>query len=146
MYVILIGFLTVVLVLVCIFITLVILMQRPSANAGMGAALGGGASEQVFGAQAGNLLTKLTIYGLVAFFVLATLLYLMHISTLADSEATPAGIRDLQGEVQEGATLNAVEEAAEEQPTTAAETTDAAAEEVNAAEAPAVEPDTQPTQ
>jgi len=31
--------------LVCILVVLVILMQRPSANAGMGAALGGGAAE-----------------------------------------------------------------------------------------------------
>ena len=31
--------------LVCILVVLVILMQRPSANAGMGSALGGGAAE-----------------------------------------------------------------------------------------------------
>ena len=39
----------VLLILVCIIGVLVILMQRPSANAGMGAALGGGAAETVFG-------------------------------------------------------------------------------------------------
>ena len=46
--------------LVCILVVLVILMQRPSANAGMGSALGGGAAETVFGGESANVLSKMT--------------------------------------------------------------------------------------
>ena len=69
-----------VLVLICIFAVLVILMQRPSANAGMGAALGRGAAESVFGGDSANVLNKVT-YGLVSiFFVLCFGLYLGFIA------------------------------------------------------------------
>jgi len=71
---------TVILVLVSAFIVLIVLMQRPSANSGMGSALGGGAAESAFGAQTGNILTRATIVGCVAFFLLAFCLYLGHMS------------------------------------------------------------------
>ena len=67
---------TLVLVFVCLITVLVILMQRPSANAGMGAALGGGAAEQAFGGEAGNVLTKMTTWLIIAFFVLSFGLFL----------------------------------------------------------------------
>ena len=76
---ILIGIFTFVLIIVCILLVLVILMQRPNANAGMGAALGGGAAEGMFGGEAGNVLTKATVKLTVLFFVLAAGLYLGHI-------------------------------------------------------------------
>lgn len=66
-----IGFFTVLLVLVSLFMVLVILMQRPSANAGMGSALGGGLSESTFGAESANVLSRWTIYCAVAFFVIS---------------------------------------------------------------------------
>jgi protein translocase SecG subunit len=56
--------------LVCILVVLVILMQRPSANAGMGAALGGGAAETVFGGESANVLSKMTTTLTVILFVL----------------------------------------------------------------------------
>jgi preprotein translocase subunit SecG len=62
--------------LVCIFLVLVILMQRPSANAGMGAALGGGAAETVFGGESANVLSKMTTTLTVILFVLSFGLYL----------------------------------------------------------------------
>ena len=62
--------------LVCILVVLVILMQRPSANAGMGAALGGGAAETVFGGESANVLTKMTTTLTVILFVLSFGLYL----------------------------------------------------------------------
>lgn len=97
----LIGFLTVVLILICAFVTLVILMQRPSANAGMGSALGGGAQEQVFGADTGNVLTKWTIYGTAAFFILAFGLYLMHMSRIdASDQPQGAGISAIGADEQ----------------------------------------------
>ena len=62
--------------LVCILVVLVILMQRPSANAGMGSALGGGAAETVFGGESANVLSKMTTVLTVILFVLSFGLYL----------------------------------------------------------------------
>lgn len=79
---ILIGFFTVVLVLVSAFLILVVLMQRASSNSGMGSALGGGAAESALGGEAGNVLTRATIIGAVLFFALAFGLYLAHMSSM----------------------------------------------------------------
>lgn len=62
--------------LVCIIVVLVILMQRPSANAGMGSALGGGAAETVFGGESANVLSKMTTTLTVILFILSFGLYL----------------------------------------------------------------------
>ena len=62
--------------LVCVLVVLVILMQRPSANAGMGSALGGGAAETVFGGESANVLSKMTTTLTVILFVLSFGLYL----------------------------------------------------------------------
>jgi len=62
--------------LVCLLVVLVILMQRPSANAGMGAALGGGAAETVFGGESANVLSKMTTTLTVILFILSFGLYL----------------------------------------------------------------------
>jgi len=70
----------VLLFLVCILAVLVILMQKPSANAGMGAALGGGAAETVFGGESANVLTKFTSFLTVLLFVLSLGLYLAFVS------------------------------------------------------------------
>ena len=72
----LLGFGIVVLLLLSLFIILVVLMQRPSANAGMGSALGGGAAEQAFGAETGNILTKATVWSTILFFLLCFGLFL----------------------------------------------------------------------
>lgn len=73
---ILISIVMVALLVVCLLMAVIILMQKPSANAGMGAALGGGAAESVFGGEAGNMLLKYTIRIAVAFFVMSFLLYM----------------------------------------------------------------------
>ncbi len=65
-----------VLAFVCALTVIIILMQRPSANAGMGAALGGGAAEQAFGGEAGNVLTRFTTILIIAFFLLSFGLFL----------------------------------------------------------------------
>ena len=62
--------------LVCILVVLVIQMQRPSANAGMGSALGGGAAETVFGGESANVLSKMTTTLTVILFILSFGLYL----------------------------------------------------------------------
>lgn len=78
-----IGFLTFLLslVLVCtsLFIIVVILMQRPSANAGMGASLGGGAAESAFGSDTTKVLTTCTIRALITFFIVALALSMLNI-------------------------------------------------------------------
>lgn len=75
---ILLGILTFVLILVSLFLVLVVLMQK-SKDGGVGAALGGGATEAAFGADTTNVLSKSTIYAAVLFFVLAFVLYLGRI-------------------------------------------------------------------
>ncbi len=70
----------VLLFLVCILAVLVILMQKPSANAGMGAALGGGAAESVFGGESANVLTKITSFLTVLLFLLSLGLYLAFVA------------------------------------------------------------------
>ncbi len=72
----LLGIGIVALVLLSLFIILIVLMQRPSANAGMGSSLGGGAAEQAFGAETGNILTRSTIWATIGFFVVSFSLYL----------------------------------------------------------------------
>ena len=72
----LIGFGIVALIVLSLFIILVVLMQKPSANAGMGSTLGGGAAEQAFGSDAGNILTRATVWATIIFFVLCFLLFL----------------------------------------------------------------------
>lgn len=67
------------LVFLCAWLVLLILMQKPSANAGMGAALGGGAAESAFGGEASNVLTRWTVYGVVAFFLLTLSLTLAQV-------------------------------------------------------------------
>ncbi|MCD8483582.1 MAG: preprotein translocase subunit SecG [Verrucomicrobia bacterium] len=81
---ILITFLTFLLIIVSLFMVLVILMQRPNTNAGMGAAFGGGMTESAFGTETSNILTKATRYSAVAFFVLCLSLYLLHISKVSN--------------------------------------------------------------
>ena len=69
-------FLTTLLILLCLVIVLLILIQRTSG--GMGSALGGGAADQVLGAGSAAQLTKLTVWGILGFFILAVLLYVTY--------------------------------------------------------------------
>jgi preprotein translocase subunit SecG len=66
-----IGVLTVVLVLDCLFLMLLILMQLPKKEAGVGTAFGGAATDALFGSGGGNVLTKVTKYAAAMFFLLA---------------------------------------------------------------------------
>lgn len=68
------GALTV-LAFVSVLVVLFVLMQKPSANAGMGSALGGAASESVFGGEAAGILSKATVIFISAFFILCAVLY-----------------------------------------------------------------------
>lgn len=80
----LISLLTLVLLLISAFVVLIVLMQRTSQSGGMGAALGGGAAESAFGSETNNILTKGTIYGIIAFFLVALGLYLLYQAQAAE--------------------------------------------------------------
>lgn len=74
----LISLLTLFLLLISAFVILIVLMQKTSQSGGMGAALGGGAAESAFGSDTNNILTKGTVYGIIAFFLVALGLYLLY--------------------------------------------------------------------
>lgn len=86
-----------VLLLVCGLMTVIILMQKPSANAGMGAALGGGAAESVFGGETANVLLKYTVRVSVVFFVLSFILYLVCIAHNNAAPSTSIALPSLGG-------------------------------------------------
>jgi preprotein translocase subunit SecG len=74
----LIGFLTVVLVLDCLFLILLILIQLPKKEAGAGIAFGGAATDALFGAGSGTALTKITKYCAGLFLGLALFLSVLN--------------------------------------------------------------------
>jgi preprotein translocase subunit SecG len=73
-----IGLLTFALVVVCLAMILLVLIQLPKKEAGIGDAFGGAATDALFGAGSGNVLTKATKYAAVAFFVLALIVGIMQ--------------------------------------------------------------------
>ena len=68
-----IGLLMFALVLVAIALIFLVLIQLPKKDAGVGVAFGGGATDALFGAGSGTVLTKVTKYAAIAFFGLALL-------------------------------------------------------------------------
>ena len=74
---ILIHFILVLWIIVALLMVLVILMQRPKSE-GLGAAFGGGVTENIFGAQTTTVLTKITGWLAGAFFVLTFLLSVLY--------------------------------------------------------------------
>jgi preprotein translocase subunit SecG len=68
------GFLTVVMVLNSAFLILLVLIQLPKKEAGAGIAFGGSATETLFGAGTGTVLTKATKYSAGLFMGLSLLL------------------------------------------------------------------------
>ncbi len=65
-----INLLLVIFVIVCFLMTLLVLMQRPKQE-GLGAAFGGGVTDQVFGARTTNVLQRGTVYLGSLFFILS---------------------------------------------------------------------------
>ena len=64
-------------VLIALLMVLVILMQRPKSE-GLGAAFGGGVTENIFGAQTTNVLVKFTSWLTGMFFVLTFVLSILY--------------------------------------------------------------------
>src|SRR6266849_1926805 len=73
-----IGLLTLVMVLDCLIVILLVLIQLPKKEAGAGLAFGGGATDALFGAGSGTVLTKITKYAAAAFFVMALTLSVLQ--------------------------------------------------------------------
>lgn len=84
MSVLFISLLTLILILISAFVILLVLMQKTSQSGGMGAALGGGAAESAFGSDTNNVLTKATIYSIIAFFLVSLGLFLIYQSKAAE--------------------------------------------------------------
>lgn len=83
--------LSLVLCLSCFFLGLLILVQLPKKEAGMGTAFGGDAAVALFGAGTGNALTKLTKYTAGVFFFLCfTLTWL----TIRQNSSQTAKVRE----------------------------------------------------
>ncbi len=72
-----IGLLTAVLVVDCVLLILLVLVQLPKKEAGAGLAFGAGAADALFGAGAGNPLTKITKFAAIAFFALLIIIALL---------------------------------------------------------------------
>lgn len=64
-------------VLICLLMVVVVLMQRPK-NEGLGAAFGGGMTENIFGAQTTHVLQKFTVWLGIVFFALTLLLAILY--------------------------------------------------------------------
>ena len=70
--------LTVVLVLTCLFLCLLVLVQLPKKEAGLGQAFGSGTTDALFGPGSGNMLTTLTKWAAGIFFALTLLVWILH--------------------------------------------------------------------
>ena len=79
--------LTIILFLISLFLILLVLVQLPKKEAGLGTAFGGGTTDALFGAGAGNVLTQLTKYCTILFLVLCLVLARMN---KLDSETNTA--------------------------------------------------------
>jgi preprotein translocase subunit SecG len=71
-----INLLLVIFVIVCLLMSLLILMQRPKQE-GLGAAFGGGVTDQVFGARTTNVLQRGTVYLGSLFFIISMTLAIL---------------------------------------------------------------------
>lgn len=74
------------LVFICLLMILTILMQRPKSE-GLGAAFGGGLTDNLFGAQTTTVLTKFTVWLGGLFFVLTLLISVLQVKTSAGPTA-----------------------------------------------------------
>lgn len=91
-----IGLLMFVMVLVSVALIFLVLIQLPKKDAGAGVAFGGGATDALFGAGSGNVLTKVTKYAAIAFFGLALL-----VGTLQSHNSTKNRAANFQKEVEQ---------------------------------------------
>jgi len=108
---ILINFLLAMYVLVAVLMTFVILMQRPKSE-GLGAAFGGGVTENIFGAQTTNVLVKFTAWLAGIFFALTFALSILY----AHRSMSDSGLRRELLKRQTGAAVSPSPAAAQPSP------------------------------
>ena len=94
----LIGLLYVVEVIVCLLLALVVMIQKPK-EGGLGGAIGGGMGEAVFGADASNVLIKVTIW-LGSIFLVNTLL-LARLTSVGRSYSVMGEVSESQPQATE---------------------------------------------
>ena len=75
-----------VLVIVSLLMILTILMQRPKSE-GLGAAFGGGLTDNLFGAQTTTVLTKFTVWLGAFFFLLTLVISVLHVKSFSGPTA-----------------------------------------------------------
>ncbi len=75
---IIVGLLTIILFLNSIVLILLVLMQLPKKEAGLGTAFGGGATDALFGANTGNVLTVATKYSAIIFLSVSLILSVIN--------------------------------------------------------------------
>jgi preprotein translocase subunit SecG len=73
-----IGLLTIVLVLNCLLLVLLVLIQLPKKEAGLGMAFGGSAADALFGAGSGTVISRWTKYSTASFLILSLVLSVMR--------------------------------------------------------------------
>lgn len=78
----------------CVILVLLVLLQLPKKEAGAGMAFGGGATDALFGAGSGNVLTKITKYAAAIFFGLA-----MIMAVVASQNRKASGVESLGSEL-----------------------------------------------
>ena len=103
---ILINLLLVLEALVAVLMMLVILMQRPKSE-GLGAAFGGGVTENIFGAQTTNVLTTATTWLASIFFVLILGLSILYAHRGAPDSAVRRELMKTSGAAKAAAPLPA---------------------------------------
>jgi preprotein translocase subunit SecG len=92
-----IGLLTFTMVVDCVALVLLVLVQLPKKEAGAGLAFGGAASDALFGAGSGTVLTKITKWAAGIFFALA--IFLSFIQT----HYQRSGVSSFQKNLMQGA-------------------------------------------
>jgi protein translocase SecG subunit len=103
---------TILLIVDSLLLTLLVLIQLPKKEAGVGMAFGGGAADALFGAGSGTALSNLTKYTAIAFFVLVFALSLLN------NHARP-GTSDLKRELEKQSALPTPSMTAAPEPKTA---------------------------
>jgi len=104
---ILIGLLSFVLVLVCLLLGLLVLIQLPKKEAGMGMAFGSGAVDTLLGAGAGSALTSITKWTGGIFLALCVIL--AWLGNLKNSSGSAAkAVREAVSRTEPGAVPNAM--------------------------------------
>ena len=98
------GFLTVVLVLDAVFLILLVLIQLPKKEAGLGTAFGGGMTDALFGAGTGNVLTKATKWSAGIFLVMSLVLSILNANQVGKARK----LREQQLQTRDPATQVAV--------------------------------------